>query len=246
MGAFAAPAGAEPVLVTTDSIAEGTDFLRPDATPEQIGWKAMAVSLSDVAAMAALPMAAVVAAVFPNDADTALQEGLHRGMRRAADEFDCPIIGGDVNAWPGKLVITTTIFARRPACGPSAAAGPSRGTSCASPARWAAASWASTSNFTPRIREARALAGMVELHAMMDLSDGLSSALGHCPGEQLRRGDRPRRAADIRRRPAPRRARRQAGLAHALDDGEDFELLFTVAAAPIGTSCAPASRSTPA
>lgn len=232
MGAFAAPAGGEPVLVTTDLISEGTDFLRPDATPERIGWKAMAVSLSDVAAMAALPMAAVVAAVFPRDADATLQEGLHRGIRRAADEFDCPVIGGDVNAWDGKLVITSTVFARPAGVRPVLRSGAKPGDIVCVTGTLGGSILGRHLDFTPRIREARTLAGLVDLHAMMDLSDGLSSDLGHICRESacgavidrdaLPVSDAARTLAERDGKPAWR---------HALDDGEDFELLFTLAPA---------------
>jgi thiamine-monophosphate kinase len=229
MGAIAAPPGGEPVLVTTDMIAEGTDFLRPEASPERIGYKAMAVSLSDVAAMAALPTGAVAAVMLPADADDALTEGLYAGMRRAADEFGCPLIGGDTNAWAGRLVLCTTVFARPGGVAPVLRSGARPGDVVAVTGTLGGSILGRHLDFVPRIREARILAGLVRLHAMMDLSDGLAGDIRHLcresgAGALLDAAALPvSDAAGIRAERTGKPAWR-----HALEDGEDFELLFTL------------------
>lgn len=231
MGAFCVP-GAEPVLVKIDMIMEGTDFVFPQASAEQVGYKAMAVSLSDAAAMAALPAAALAATALPDTVDQATQEGLYRGMRRACDRFDCPIIGGDVNAWSGKLVIATTVLARPAGVKPVLRSGARAGDVVCVTGRLGGSILGKHLDFIPRIREARALAGLVELHAMIDLSDGLSSDLHH-----ICRESGVGAIIDVAALPvapaAEELARRDGRPAfeHALHDGEDFELLFTVSQA---------------
>jgi thiamine-monophosphate kinase len=228
MGAFAVPGG-EPVLVKIDMIMEGTDFVLPEAGAERVGYKAMAVSLSDVAAMAALPVAAVAASALPNTVDQITQEGLYLGMRRACDRFNCPIIGGDVNAWDGRLVIATTIFARPAGVAPVLRSGAEPGDVVCVTGRLGGSILGRHLDFVPRIAEARALAAAVALHAMIDLSDGLSSDLNHICRES-KRGAIVEAAALPLSPAAAELARRDGRPAweHALNDGEDFELLFTV------------------
>lgn len=231
MGAFAVP-GSEPVLVKIDMIMEGTDFTFPEHSAERVGYKAMAVSLSDVAAMAALPVGAVAASALPNTIDQATQEGLYRGMRRACDRFDCPIIGGDVNAWAGKLVITTTVFAQPFGVKPVLRGGAKAGDVVCVTGSLGGSILGRHLDFVPRIHEARAMAAAVELHSMIDISDGLSSDLNH-----ICRESKVGAVIDAAALPISEAARELSGrdgkpaLEHALHDGEDFELLFTVSAA---------------
>ena len=118
--AVAWPAGV-PCLVTTDMLLEGSCFVLEGgpvrvpgvaaADPARVGRKAMAVNLSDVAAMAGRPVAAVVADGLPRRGGRALAEELYRGMRQRADEFATPVVGGDTNTWDGPLVLSITVFA---------------------------------------------------------------------------------------------------------------------------------------
>src|SRR5262245_54960990 len=96
-------------LVTTDMLLEGTHFVVADAGPRRVGRKGMAVNLSDIAAMAGRPVAAVVSFGLPRGADQ-LAEDLYSGMRAMADQFDTAIIGGDTNAWKGGLAISITLL----------------------------------------------------------------------------------------------------------------------------------------
>jgi len=229
MGAFA-PGPDEPVLVKVDMIMEGTDFVFPDATPEQVGFKAMAVSLSDVAAMAAWPKAAVASVSFDrNNTTRELQEGLHHGMRKACDAFGCPIIGGDVNAWDGKLVLSTTVLAQPAGVSPVLRSGARVGDRILVTGKLGGSILGRHLCFTPRIREARALAGAVDLHSMIDLSDGLSSDLNHICRESEAGAIIDADAIPISE--AAVELSKRSGkppLEHALHDGEDFELLLTV------------------
>src|SRR5262249_21273581 len=97
-------------LLTTDMLLEGSCFKLAEAGPYRVGRKPMGVNLSDVAAMAAKPAAAFVSLGLPRAGGSEIAEGLYRGMRSLADEFDISIAGGDTNSWDGPLVISVAII----------------------------------------------------------------------------------------------------------------------------------------
>src|SRR5439155_18931728 len=94
-----------PCLVTKDMLLEGSCFLLAEAGPRRVGRKAMAVNLSDLAAMAGRPRAAVVGVGLPRRGGRALAEVLYLGLREMADAFETAVVGGDTNSWDGPLVI---------------------------------------------------------------------------------------------------------------------------------------------
>src|SRR5947207_5009866 len=102
--------GDRPWLITTDMLLDGSCFRLEEAGPRRIGRKAMAVNLSDIAAMAGIPVAAVVSVGLPRKGGRALAEELYLGLREMADAFDTPIVGGDTNTWNGPLVINVTVL----------------------------------------------------------------------------------------------------------------------------------------
>src|SRR5262245_59005112 len=106
--ALAWPAGT-PCLVTTDMLLDGSCFILAEAGPRLVGRKAMAVNLSDIAAMAGKPIAAVVSVGLPREGGKLLAEELYLGLREMADRFDAVIIGGDTNSWNGPLAINVTL-----------------------------------------------------------------------------------------------------------------------------------------
>lgn len=216
------------LLVTTDMIIEDVHFDLRHATFEQVGRKAMAVNLSDIAAMAGIPVAAV-AAVGLSDRTTRDQaEALFHGIQEIAHEFDVAIIGGDTNRSPRGLVISITLLGETTERGPVRRSG-------AKPGDWILVTGSLGGsirgkhlNFTPRVRESLRIHERYPLHAMIDISDGLAADLGHilresnC-GATLRAGRIPI-SDTARENPAKRDP-----LQHALYDGEDFELLITLA-----------------
>src|SRR5262245_60817410 len=107
-----------PCLVTTDMLLEGSCFVLAEAGPRAVGRKAMAVNLSDVAAMAGVPRAAVVSVGLPRQGGRALAEDLYQGLRDVADAFDTALVGGDTNSWTGGLVITVTVLGEATPRGP--------------------------------------------------------------------------------------------------------------------------------
>lgn len=222
---------ASDLLVTTDLLTEDVDFILADAGARAVGRKAMAVNLSDIAAMAGRPLGAVVAVALPSGvADSRqLAEELFLGMREVADRFHTPIIGGDTNAWPGKLVICVTVLGEATGRGPVRRNG-------ARPGDWLFVTGPVGGSLlgrhlepTPRIPEALKLHELVELHAMIDISDGLSADVNHILEESGCGAVLDAAAVPIHA-DAVERAKQtgRSPLEHALGDGEDFELAFAV------------------
>ncbi len=220
------PAGS-PCLITTDMLLDGSCFRLTEAGPRLVGRKALAVNLSDIAAMAGRPIAAVVSVGLPRQGGAVLAEELYRGMRELADQFQTAIVGGDTNSWDGSLVISVTLLGEPTGSGPVRRSG-------ARPGDWLFVTGplggsirGKHRTFTPRIAEAIELHAVAQLDAMIDISDGLAADLNHLCVESGC-GALLREAAI----PVSDAARQMddggTPLDHALGDGEDFELLFAV------------------
>ena len=97
-----------PWLVTTDMLMETRHFRLAEAGPQRVGRKAMAVNLSDIAAMAGQPVAAVVSVGLPRQGASDIAEQLYEGLRTLADAFGTAVVGGDTNTWDGGLVVSVT------------------------------------------------------------------------------------------------------------------------------------------
>jgi thiamine-monophosphate kinase len=222
------PIGNSPLLVTTDMLLEGSCFRLREAGPRLVGRKAMAVNLSDMAAMAGEPLAAVVSVGLPRQGGKALAEELYLGLREIADAFATAVVGGDTNSWEGPLVVSVTLLGKASARGVVTRSG-------AHPGDWLLVTGPLGGSirgkhlaFTPRVREALELHRAADLHAMIDVSDGLAADVNHiCEesgcGAVLRADAIPiaPAALDMKDSVSP--------LDHALGDGEDFELLFALA-----------------
>jgi len=222
------PSGS-PLLFTTDVLMEGVDFRVDETTPQLIGRKAMAVNLSDIAAMAGRPLAALVGVALPKLRGFDFAKQLHEGMQSLADEFGVAIVGGDTNTWDGPLVISATLIGEATEQGPVRRSG-------AKPGDWLFVTGPLGGSilghhltFTPRIREAQELHRLVDLHAMIDLSDGLAADLHHLLDESGVGATLFEDAIPISKAAGGMTDNRNS-LDHALNDGEDFELLFAVSA----------------
>jgi thiamine-monophosphate kinase len=221
-----------PLLVTTDMLLEGSCFRLAEAGARRVGRKAMSVNLSDIAAMAGVPIAAVVSVGLPRDGGRELAEQLYLGMREVADAFQVPLVGGDTNSWDGPLSINVTVLGEATERGPVLRSGAKVGDWIMVTGPLGGSILGHHLDFTPRVREALRLRELADLHAMIDLSDGLAKDLHHIC-EESRRGavifaDRlpiSNAALELSARDG------KSALEHALSDGEDFELVFTVSPA---------------
>jgi thiamine-monophosphate kinase len=217
-----------PCLVTTDMLLEGSCFRLAEAGPRRVGRKAMAVNLSDIAAMAGRPVAAVVSLGLPRLGGRALAEELYLGLREMADAFDTAVVGGDTNSWDGPLVIAVTLLGEATERGPVTRRGAKPGDWLLVTGPLGGSILGKHLDFTPRVREALQLHTVAALHAMIDLSDGVAADVWHlCEesgcGAVVRAEAIPISAA------ACHMGDSKSPLEHALEDGEDFELVFAVA-----------------
>jgi thiamine-monophosphate kinase len=215
------------VLITTDMLLEGVHFDLSATDLEQVGYKAMAVNLSDCAAMATEPVAAVVSVGLPKSICETDLKALHQGMVRAGDLFHCPLVGGDTTCWhaSGPLVINVAMFSR-PAlhCAPVKRSTARVGDALCVTGHLGGSLSGRHLTFVPRVHEALALTRLVPIHAMMDLSDGLSTDL-----PRLCRASGVGARIDADKLPLSEAARAKDNpVDAALNDGEDFELLFAL------------------
>lgn len=219
-------------LVTTDMLMDGRHFRLDQDGPEAVGYKALGVNLSDIAAMAGVPVAAVVAVALPRTQAVELAQGIQAGMAPLAERFRVGLVGGDTNAWDGPLVISITVLGEATARGPVRRSGAMPGDAIlvTGPLGGSLPSGRHLRP-QPRVLEALTLHQAAPLHAMIDISDGLASDLGHILEESGGLGaildaeaipihsDAMDLSPDDGRTP----------LDHALNDGEDFELCVVAA-----------------
>jgi thiamine-monophosphate kinase len=219
------------VLTSCDMLLDGVHFDTKRHDLALIGRKAIACSLSDCAAMAVCPAAVTVSVALPIECPAADAHRLYEGMLAIAAEFEVPIVGGDTTSWDRPLAIDVAITARPyEGIGPVRRSGAKPGDRLYVTGPLGGSLLGRHLTFTPRIQEARTLAQALgdRLHAMIDVSDGLSldlwrvceaSAVGAVLDERelqmvVSEDAKQAAAADGR-----------APLDHALSDGEDFELL---------------------
>jgi thiamine-monophosphate kinase len=216
--------GRSRVIFKTDSVVDGVHFRSSEATPEQIGHKAIARCLSDVAAMGGRPCFAVAAMVVPKHADERWLKRIFVGMERTARRFRTAIVGGDFASHPGKLAITVALLGETAGRGPVRRDGARPGDLVGVTGPLGGSILGKHLRFKPRVKEGLAL-NRRGVTAMIDVSDGFSRDLHHLC-EESRVGA----VVDERRVPVASAARRLPGRAidHALFDGEDYELLFAV------------------
>jgi thiamine-monophosphate kinase len=181
------------VVASCDLFVEEVHFRRDWIGLEDAGYRAAAAALSDLAAMAAEPLGILLGLALPRAEATETAEEVARGARAACEREGIQILGGDISASPNVLVLDVIALGRsdRPVLRSGGHAGDEVWVTGWLGASAGAVSLLSEEVFPPggllqafarprpRIREARWLAERVDLHALIDLSDGLAGDAGH-------------------------------------------------------------------
>lgn len=230
-------AGAD-VVVTADSLMDGTHFELANTDPRRIGRKAVNVNLSDLAAMAAQPEAIFLSMCLPSTVEgsstDALAAEIFEGVCEACETHGVAIAGGDTNCWNGPLVLHITAIGRTVDGVVWTRSGAEPDDLIVVTGALGGSIHGKHLDFQPRLDLAKALRNTVPIHAAMDISDGLSTDL-------LRMCDASHRGAVIEfdrvpisetlQNTAEDALEGKSRVEHALSDGEDFELLLAVSPA---------------
>ena len=224
-------AGTDECVVTVDLLTDHVDFELTEVDPRRVGRKVLAANLSDLAAMASRPLAAVIGLVLPRAGGMELAVALYEGLLPLAEAYQVAIAGGDTNSWDGPLVAGVTLLGQVTGPGPLRRDGARPGDRIVVTGSLGGSILGRQFDFEPRVHEAIRLNERYALHAGIDVSDGLSIDLAHVAEESgcgavLRIDDVP--VSDDARRLADRLADGSTPLDHALGDGEDFELILAV------------------
>ena len=234
-GDDAAVVDAGRLVLSTDLTVEDVHFRRSWLTFAEAGARAVTAAASDLAAMAAAPVAVLISlAVAPHEAESVLSD-LGDGFKAALKELGAPLVGGDLSASPGPVVIDVTVVgeAEEPVTRSGARPGDEVWvTGVLGGSAGAVRAWRDGAEPGPslrasfvrpaaRIKEARWLAEQVRVRAMIDLSDGLAGDAGH-----LAAASGVRIVVDARLVPRHPDLTVEDGPSLAISGGEDYELCF--------------------
>jgi len=206
------------LLLKTDCVVEEVHFTK-ETNARAVGWKAMMRALSDFAAMSGIPEFAIITLAVAGKKKASWVGELYRGLNRAAARFDVAIVGGETSETTGPTVIVVSVagFVERRRC--ILRSGGKAGDDLFVTGELGGSIRGRHLGFVARIDEARWLTANFNVHAMIDLSDGLGTDL-----PRLARSSKFGFSIDQRALPLSR----GCSIRQAISDGEDYELLFAV------------------
>lgn len=217
------------MVVTTDSICDGTHFILSECGARAAGRKLMAVNLSDLASMAASPIAVFLSLCLPRkDAgDTAAQ--VFEGVYDLASQYQVSIAGGDTNVWDGPLCLNMTAIGKVPLDRGWLRSGASPSDAIVVTGKLGGSILGKHLSFEPRLAIAMRLRELGIVSAATDISDGLGIDLlsmtvaSKCGAEvALEKIPISEEAIQLANSTG------KSAMDHAIGDGEDFELLLAV------------------
>jgi thiamine-monophosphate kinase len=237
-------------VVTTDMLIEDIHFLRDAMTPEQLGYKSLAVNLSDIASMGASATGSFLSIAIPKDVEVEYLDKFMEGYHQLSEKYKVPLLGGDTTSSIKHMAINVCVIGK---CKKGNAK--RRDTAEANDIvcvtgnlgdsagglqvvlnnlhRTPDAGYLALKHFMPepRMDEGLFLSAFVEVHAMMDISDGIASDLVHI----LKKSGKAARI-DIDMIPVSPTLKMVSEQQHwdvtalAVGGGEDYELLCTIEA----------------
>ncbi|MCL5952381.1 MAG: thiamine-phosphate kinase [Chloroflexi bacterium] len=242
-------------LATGDIQVEGVHFMQAAVTPFDLGRKALAINLSDIGAKGGRPRFALVSLALPRGLTVEFVDELYKGLKREADDFGTVIVGGNISRSPSGLFVDIFLLGDAPRnnvvlrsgahVGDAILVTGTLGDAAAGLALQSDPGLSATPTYTltakaklalptPRVREGEWIGASHLATAMLDVSDGLASDLGHiCDasqvGARVLAGTLP---VDEENRALARSAQGDEW-SFALHGGEDYELLFTAPAANV-------------
>lgn len=207
------------MLFTTDMLLEGEHFYR-SSKAELVGEKALSCNISDIAAMGGVPKFAVISIGFPGSLNLKYADELYKGIRKAAGRFNVDLVGGDTIS-SGKIVINIALIGEVEKENLMLRSGAKEKDAIFVTGNIGGSIKGRHLHFTPRLKEARFLVKNFDINSMIDVSDGLLADLGHVLEDS-------NKGAEIYEKAIPV-SKDASGFDSAVRDGEDFELIFTLA-----------------
>ena len=244
------PSGESEFIYSTDMLMEGVHFLRDAASPEDIGWKSLAVNLSDIAAMGGTPTSTFLSIALPKDVQGEWAERFIAGYAELSKRFNVPLLGGDTTSSLRDIAINVGVLGRTPPGKSLKRIGAIVGQGIyvtgnlgdsAGGLQAILNSWEKTPEVEsliqshikpmPQIEEGQALMNTGLIGAMMDISDGIASDLRH-----ILKASGVGAEVYLDRIPTSNNLKwvcdkyGKNAYALAVGGGEDYELLFTAPA----------------
>jgi len=207
------------LLYTCDMIIEDVHFRLKDVSPYQIGWKALARNISDIAAMGGVPRYALVSAALDPELPVSFADGLYKGIKDCARIFGVNIVGGDTSK-SEKIALDISLIGEVEKKNLVLRSGAKTGDVILVTGSIGGSFKGHHLDFIPRVKEARDLVKRFKINSMIDVSDGLVLDLRRILKASSKGATLFENAIPI--------SKDAGSFKSAITDGEDFELLFTM------------------